>query len=341
MMGKHSLLRYFLVRIGVYLLSIWGSFTLAFFFFRLIPGDPISTFIASMEQQYSMTIQDADAMVAAYREMLGLNGTLLEQYLRYLQNVLLRFDLGPSLINFPTPAINHIMKALPWTIGLLSVSVLIGWGLGFLIGGLVGFRRDNMISAALTNLALVLSQIPSYFLALALLFSLAYGLGLLPTRGAYGAQVRPGFTYEYIYSVVRHGILPGLSVVIVVVSGWLISTRSLVVTILGDDYLLFAEAKGLRNGRILTHYVLRNAMLPQVTGLALALGFVMNGFYLVEYVFNYPGLGTLLINSMGLLDYNTLQGIVLISIVVILTATLLLDLLLPLIDPRVRVGGQR
>lgn len=338
-MLKMGILRYFLNRIGVYLLSVWGSFTLAFFFFRLIPGDPIATFIASMEQQYSMKIQDAEAMIEAYREMLGLNGTLFEQYLRYMANVLLRFDLGPSLINFPTPAIDHIMKALPWTIGLLSISVLIGWSLGFVIGGIVGFRRDNAASALLTNLALVLSQIPSYFLALALLFLLAYGLGLLPTRGAYGAQVQPGFSYAYIQSVVRHGILPGLSVVIVVVSGWLISTRSLVITILGDDYLMFAEAKGLRPRRILTRYVLRNAMLPQVTGLALALGFVMNGFYLVEYVFNYPGLGTLLITSMGLLDYNTLQGIVLISIVVILTATLLIDLLLPLIDPRVRVGS--
>jgi peptide/nickel transport system permease protein len=335
----HPLIRYFLTRIGVYLLSIWGSFTLAFFFFRLIPGDPISTFIASMEQQYSMQIQDADAMVRAYREMLGLDGPLFIQYLRYLTNVILRFDLGPSLINFPTPALNHIMKALPWTIGLLGVSVVLAWILGFVIGGLVGFKRDNVISSWLTNLALILSQIPSYFLALALLFALAYGLGLLPTRGAYGASVRPGLTFDYIQSVVRHGILPGLSVVIVAVAGWLISTRSLVITILGDDYLMFAEAKGLTNRRILARYVLRNAMLPQVTGLALSLGFVMNGFYLVEYVFNYPGIGTLLITSMGLLDYNTLQGIVLISITVILTATLLIDLLLPFLDPRIRQSG--
>jgi peptide/nickel transport system permease protein len=338
-MSRRPLLRYIVTRFAIYLLSIWGSFTLAFIFFRMIPGDPIATFVATMQQQYSYQVQDAEAMIENYRRMLGLDGSLLEQYLRYLGNVVLRFDFGPSLISFPTPALEHIMKALPWSIGLLTVSLIIAWALGFVIGGLVGFRRNNVISSGLTNLALVMSQIPSYFLALALLFLFAYGLAWLPTRGAYSASVQRGFTPDYILSVGRHAILPGLSVVLVFFASWLISTRSLVVTILGEDYLLFAEAKGLRQGHILSRYVLRNAMLPQVTGLALTLGIAMNGFYLVEYVFNYPGVGTLFITSVGLLDYNTLQGIVLMSILVILTATLIIDLLLPLIDPRVRLGG--
>jgi peptide/nickel transport system permease protein len=335
----HPIVRFLLIRFGVYLLSIWGAFTVAFIFFHLIPGDPIATFVATMEQQYAYQVQDSEAMIQAYRERLGLDGSLFEQYVRYLRNALFSFDLGPSLINFPTPAVNHIVKALPWTIGLLGVSTVLAWTLGFLIGGLVGFRRNSAWSSALTNISLVVSQIPPYFVALALLFLFAYWLAWFPMRGAYGADVRPSFNFAFIASVVRHAFLPGLAVVVVGVAGWLISTRSLVISILGDDYLKFAEAKGLRSGHILQRYVLRNAMLPQVTGLALSLGFVMNGFYLVEIIFNYPGIGTLFLTSIGLLDYNTVQGVVLITIVVVLTATLLLDLLLPLVDPRVKLSG--
>jgi peptide/nickel transport system permease protein len=335
----HPFLKYALTRFAVYLLSIWGSFTVAFIFFHLIPGDPIATFVATMEQQYSYQVQDSEAMIEAYREMMGLNGSLFEQYVRYLGNVLLRFDFGPSFINFPTPAINHIARALPWTLGLLGVSTLLAWGLGFLLGGLVGFGRGNPFSAAVTNVALVISQIPPYFVALALLFLFAYGLALLPTRGAYSATLRPSLTPAFIGSLIRHALLPALSVIAVGVASWLLSTRSLVISILGEDYLKFAEAKGLRNGYVLNRYVLRNAMLPQVTGLALSLGFIMNGFYLVEIIFNYPGIGTLFLTSIGLLDYNTVQGVVLITIVVVLTATLLIDLLLPLVDPRVRLSG--
>jgi peptide/nickel transport system permease protein len=335
----HPFLKYALVRIAVYLFSIWGSFTVAFIFFHMIPGDPIATFVSTMQQQYGYQVQDPEAMINAYREMMGLNGSLFEQYIRYLGNVLLRFDFGPSFINFPTPAINHIARALPWTLGLLGVSTILAWSLGFLLGGIVGFRRGNPISSALTNVALVISQIPPYFVALALLFFFAYGLALLPTRGAYSASLRPSFSPAFIGSLIRHATLPALSVIAVGMAGWMLSTRSLVITILGEDYLQFAEAKGLRKRDILNRYVLRNAMLPQVTGLALSLGFIMNGFYLVEIIFNYPGIGTLFLQAIGLLDYNTVQGVVLITIVVVLTATLLIDLLLPLVDPRVRLGS--
>jgi len=221
----------------------------------------------------------------------------------------------------------------------LGISTLLAWTIGFLVGGVVGFRRNSPLSTALTNTALVVSQIPPYFVALALLFLLAYGLALLPTRGAYSASLRPSWSPAYIGSVVRHAMLPALSVIAVGVAGWMLSTRSLVISILGEDYLKFAEAKGLRSNHILSRYVLRNAMLPQITGLALSLGFIMNGFYLVEIIFNYPGIGTLFLQAIGLLDYNTVQGVVLITIVVVLTATLLIDLLLPFIDPRVKLSG--
>jgi len=204
----------------------------------------------------------------------------------------------------------------------------------------VGWRRDSRVSSALTNVALIFSQIPPYFMGLALLFILAYGLAWLPRRGAFAASISKGFTWSFIKSVVRHGFLPALSLVFISVSGWLISTRSLVISILGEDYLLYAKAKGLKGGHILNKYVLRNAMLPQVTGLAMSLGFVLNGAYLVEWLFVYPGMGTLFLNSISMLDYNTVQGIMLMSIAVVLTATLLIDLILPLVDPRIAHGGE-
>lgn len=336
-----SLLRYFLTRLLIFLLSLWGSFTLAFIFFDLIPGDPVSAYLSTMEQNFSMTFSEAEAeaMTEAYREMLGIDGSLAEQYWRYLGNVLLRFDLGPSIINFPTPAREHILRHLPWTLWLLGLSTIASWIMGFAAGGLIGAFRKNIASNFLTNFSLVISQIPPYFTALFALFLFGYWITILPTSGAYSPRVERAFSLDFLLSVARYAILPALAVVLVGVAGTLISTRSLVITILGDDYLHFAEAKGLRRPYILYRYILRNAMLPQVTGLALSLGFVMNGFYLVEIIFKYPGMGTLFLTAIANLDYNTIRGIVLMSIAVVLTATFLIDLMLPLIDPRVRLIG--
>jgi len=245
---------------------------------------------------------------------------------------------SPSLVRFPTPAQTLILRALPWTIGLLSLSVVIAWIAGVLIGGLLGWRRDLPGSEFLTTVSLALSQVPQYIIALALIFLFAYTLTWLPSRDAYPANVSPGLTLDFFLGVFRHGILPALSIVIVSATGWIISTRSLIVSILGEDYLLYAQAKGLSPRRIFTQYALRNALLPQLTGLAISLGFIVNGAILVETLFNYPGLGSLLVGAIQALDYNTAQGIILISIISVLTANLVLDLMLPLVDPRIRRG---
>jgi peptide/nickel transport system permease protein len=228
---------------------------------------------------------------------------------------------------------------MPWTIGLLGLSVVIAWILGVLLGGVVGWRRLSPVSGVLTTIAIALSQIPQYIVALFLLFLFAFTLAWLPTRNAYPANATPGFNLDFILGVIQHGLLPALAIVLVSVSGWLISTRSLVVSILGEDYLIYAQSKGLPNRHIFLNYVLRNAMLPQITALAISLGFIVNGALLIETLFNYPGLGTLLVRAISILDYNTIQGIILISIVAVLTANLLIDLALPLVDPRIRTGG--
>lgn len=338
-MFRSAVARYLIRRIGIYLFTIFGSFTVAFIFFHLIPGDPIRNLFAALEQQYRYSADVSVDMLEIYRQQLGIDGTLPEQYVKYLSNVLLHFDLGPSLTAFPTPAQDLILRAMPWTIGLLSISVVIAWILGVIAGGLLGWFRNARASNYLVTLAIGLSQIPQYIVALLLLFVFAFTLAWLPTRNAYPANTVPSFTPEFFLGVIRHGTLPALSIILVSLAGWMLSTRSLVVSILGEDYLLYAQSKGLPRSQVFGNYVLRNALLPQVTALAISLGFIVNGALLIETLFNYPGLGSLLVRAIAILDYNTIQGIVLISIVSVLTANLLLDLLLPLIDPRIRTGG--
>ena len=341
-MNRRALILYWLRRFAVYLLTIWGAFTIAFFFFRLIPGDPIEMYYRGLQSEgdYSVDLNDlSDAASESLRQRIGLEGSVIEQYFTFIGNIIFRADFGGSILAINTPVRDLILRAMPWTIGLLGLSVIIAWVLGFFVGGLVGWARKSPFSNALTTLSIALSQVPQYIAALGLLYLLAFTWAWFPVRNAYSSTVEMGLNLDFILSVIRHGTLPALSIVIVSVSGWILSTRSLVVLILGEDYLQYAQAKGLPRGSMFYNYVLRNALLPQVTGLAISLGFIVNGALLIEQLFNYPGLGSLLVLAVNQLDYNTIQAIVLISILAVLTANFLLDLLLPFIDPRIRTQG--
>jgi peptide/nickel transport system permease protein len=253
-----------------------------------------------------------------------------------MTQVFITHDLGPALIDFPEPSQVIILRALPWTIGLLGLSAIVAWIGGVLLGALIGWRRTATSSQLLTNIALAFSHVPYYFVALMLIFFLAYRLAWLPAEQAYDAGVVPGFTLEFVLSLIQHGLLPAISIVFIGVCNWMISTRMLMITTLGEDYLTFADAKGLNPRHILTQYALRNCYLPQVTAFGISLGFIFNGNVLVEQVFNYPGVGNLLIQALSVLDYDTIQGIVALAIFAVLTANLALDLILPVLDPRVK-----
>jgi peptide/nickel transport system permease protein len=340
MFKKYPVISYYLGKIFVYLFTIWGAFTITFFMFRLIPTNPVDSWVRSLEQQYSVKIEGGSELVDYYKEQFGLSGTLWEQYTRYLYNIVVKQDLGPSFINFPTPVSELIAERIPWTVGLLSVSILLAWVLGLLTGTIAGWFRNSLISDALTNVSIALSQIPPYLIAVFLVLFIGYQWKLLPTRGAWDAQYSIGWSWDFIRSVLRHSILPALSIVIVSLASWILSTRSLIVSILGEDYLLYAEAKGLKPWDIMTRYALRNAMLPQATGLALTLGSMMSGQLLIEMMFVYPGLGELMSRAIQVFDFNAMMGIIILSIVSVMTASLLVDLALPLIDPRVRSSIQ-
>ena len=335
-LGRHPLANYAIRRFGLYLVELWGAVTVAFFFFRMIPGDPIQTFIQTLAQNYVYNAAASAEVIAKYRSEFGLDGNIFTQYLHYMYQILVQHDLGPSLINYPTPAQDVIFRALPWTMGLLGIAAVLAWIIGLLAGALAGWRRGKAGADLVTNMSIAFSHVPYYFLALILTFIFAYQLNWLPARSAYDSRLSPGVSLEFIGSLLRYGLLPGLSIVVIGVFGWLLSTRMLMVPVLGEDYLTYAQAKGLRPRRILTRYALRNCYLPQVTAFGISLGFIFNGNVLVEQLFNYPGLGATLVQAIGILDFNTIMGITNLAIFAVLTANLILDLLLPLLDPRVK-----
>lgn len=331
-----SLVRYFAKRTATYLLTLFTTVTVTFLLFRLIPANPIAAFVGQLQAQGRYAEAEvAQRVIEDYKKMFGLDKDLFTQYICFLRE-LFRGNLGPSLIGFPTPAQNLILERLPWTIGLLGISILIAWAIGVLLGCILGWKRGATYDKMLTFASLIFSQIPYYLMAVLLVLIFVYYLGVLPSGGAYSPKLTPGFYWEFIKSVIEHGILPAFSLILTSGASWLISTRFLAITLLAEDYLHFAEAKGLKGMRIIKRYILRNALLPQITGLSINLSFMLGGQIVLETIFSYPGIGYLFSMAIGLLDYNVINGILLLIIFTALTANYILDMLYPLIDPRVR-----
>ncbi len=318
------------------MITVFVAITANFFIPRLIPGDPITVMLSKMSITGAMTA-DGPELVEAYRKQFGLDGSWLTQYKSYILN-LFQGDLGPSIMSFPTTVQELLITAIPWTIGLLAVATVISWVLGNLLGALVGWRRESKTNSAILYLSLCLNQVPYYFIALILIFSLAYTLPIFPTTGAFSVIGTQHEGLRLVVDIVYHATLPALSIIISFIGYWIITMRSLIITTLGEDYTLLAEAKGLKRSVILSKYAFRNALLPQAAALGMALGFVLNGSILLETIFNYPGIGALLLLAIGNVDYNLMQGILLLTVMAVLSANLILEMLYPLIDPRITHG---
>ena len=326
-------LNYFLKRVGMFFFVIFVAATINFLIPRFAPGNPIGA-ITSRVQQASAGIEGGEAMFNAYREMFGLNDPMHIQYLNYLWNTV-RFEFGYSLSAFPAGVWEIIRPAIPWTIGLITVSVIITFLLGVAAGAFLAWRGTPGIVKALIPLSMVFAVLPYYLLALLLLYALAYTTGLFPMGGAYNSRYIPGLNWEFIVSLGRHAVLPALSIIFSSLGLWALSMRALMVNTIGEDYMLLADAKGLKNGRILWWYAVRNAIPPQMTNLAITLGHVVSGSILVEIIFAYPGLGYLLYMSITNSDYTVIQGITLMLAVSVGLAVLIIDLIYPRLDPRV------
>lgn len=335
---KGLTLGYVVRRFGLFLLTIWIAATIIFIVPRLAPGDPIAAMVARLQQQAGR-VENSAQIIEAWRERFGLNDPLPVQYIRYLGNIL-SLDFGYSLFGFPTTVNFMIGRALPWTIGLLSVAVILSFLIGNVGGALLAWARTPRLIKFFIPMTMVFTSVPSLLVGIFLVYILAFNVKLFPYSGSYGRGVEEGFTLEFFGSVIYHGILPALAIILVSFGYWALGMRGMMVTTEGEDYMVLAEAKGLNPWRVLTRYSIRNAILPQVTALALSMGTLVTGSVLVEYVFNYRGMGGLLYTGIINQDYTVIQGTVFVLILSSATAVLIIDLLYPLIDPRISYQGR-
>lgn len=317
------------------LVIVFIAITINFILPRLIPGDPVEAALATKIAVSGNVSVDVQKVAEAYRAKFGLDKPLWQQYLAYLNDIL-HLEFGVSLVNFPEPVINKIRSALPWTFGLLTVATVIAFFAGSIIGALLAWPRTPQWFGVLVSPLLLLSTIPFFLLGIILLFIFAVEWRVFPAGGGFSPTHIPRFDLETALEIVRHSFLPALSMVLGGIGAWALGMRAMMISVLGEDYVMFAEAKGLPSQRIFFWYGMRNALLPQVTQLALALGGVLGGAVLVEAIFSYPGIGTLLFAAIAGKDYFVIQGIVLMLIVSLAGALFIIDLLYPLLDPRIR-----
>jgi peptide/nickel transport system permease protein len=326
-------LAYVLRRIGFFFLVVWFTATLNFAVIHLAPGDPTAAQIGRL-QLAGANVQNGAEIIAHYRQQFGLDEPLLTQYWKYLL-ALAHLNLGYSIAHFPNTVSASIVAAAPWTIGLVLTSLLIAWTIGSILGALLVWRGVPRLFKGFLTPLMMLWAIPPYLLALLLIDIFAFRLHLFPSQGGQSAGSTNALTFSNTLDILEHALLPGLALVLSSLGGWMFGMRAMMVSVIGEDYLMLAEAKGLRRRRIFLRYAMRNAILPQITALAIQIGLVVSGVVLVEIVFSYPGLGYLLVQAVANTDYPLIEGITLILVISVAGAILLLDLLYPLIDPRI------
>ncbi|MDJ1017500.1 MAG: ABC transporter permease [Paracoccaceae bacterium] len=315
-------------------LTIWIAATLIWIIPRLSPIDPAEVALGRMAAGAG-AVEGADAILEELRRQMGIDQPLLVQYFKYLGGVLV-FDFGLSTATFPTPVSSLIMQALPWTLGLMILSLIITFVIGNLLGALMVWDRSpNLVKVAIPA-AMVFTSIPPILSGLLLMWIFSAQLRWFPLTGAYGLNVEPGWSWDFAQSVMYHGFLPALSIVVVTFGFWALGMRGLMITVQGEDYVKLAEAKGLRPRYILYRYMIRNAILPQITAFALKIGLLVAGQVLVERIFAYNGMGKLLYDAILDQDFPVIQGISYVIILMTAVSVFLVDLVYPFIDPRIR-----
>ncbi len=328
--------RYLIPRLLQYVLVIWVGITVVFLIPRLTPNDPVMRMIGEMRGRGSSLEPGAmDGIIHDLTVMYGLEGSWSEQYVTFWGK-LFHGDLGVSFFQFPAPVTQLVANALPWTLGLLLTTTVISWVFGNIIGGLAGYYTRKGWSRALDAVAMVIRPLPYYIFAFTLLLLFAYVWRLFPVTGGASLGALPTFTWAYIQDVLWHSFLPGLSLSVLGMAVNFQTMKLLVQNVNAEDFVQYAKLGGVTEDRIVNKYIIRNALLPQITGLALSFGQIFSGALITEIVYGYPGLGMLLYRAIVNGDYNLIMGIIILSIIAITTAMLIVDLTYPLLDPRVR-----
>lgn len=328
--------RYLVPRLIQYLLVVFVGITAVFFIPRALPADPVQRTISQLQARGSTvdpaTIEDT---IADLTELYGLEGSTWDQYWDFWRR-LFQGDFGVSFFQFPTPVSQMIRSALPWTLGLLVTTTAIAWILGILLGGLAGYFNRSRWSRILDAGAMIIRPFPYYIFAFILLLLFGYVLQWFPIAGGTDIGRQPSFSWAYISDIVSHAFLPAFSLVLLGTASWFQTMKLIVQNVNSADYVQYAKMGGIKEHRIVSRYVIRNGILPQITALALVLGQIFGGALIVEIVFSYPGIGSLLYNAILTGDYNLIMGITVFSIMAISTAILIIDLIYPLFDPRIR-----
>ncbi len=330
-------LAYIVKRLLQFVLVVFIGINLAYVITHATPIDPVEQSISVVTSFGNTAPEAIEQMRISLRELYGLEGSPIEQYWVFWKRIL-RADFGPSMSAFPTPVATLIARALPWTAGLLVVSTIVTWVLGNLLGGLAGYYQKSRGLKLMGVIAMGLHPMPYYILALLLLIVFGFLWPVLPITGGSAMNLPQAWTFDFISSVSKHAILPAMSLILIGVGSWFLGMRSLVSNIVTEDYVVYAELAGVKSRRILSSYVMRNALVPQVTGLAISLGGIFNGAVITEKVFGYPGIGSLLVDAVYAGDYGLVLGVTTISIIGVSIGVLVIDLLYPLLDPRVKVS---
>jgi peptide/nickel transport system permease protein len=324
---------YALRKVVLFFITLWAAITLNFLLPRLMPGSPVD---AALGKLASSGVPITNAERKAVEIQLGsAHGNLFSQYWQYLDDIVhLRFGRSFS---FPTETVTHtVLKALPWTFVLVGATTVFAFVIGTLLGVYAGWRRGKLADSTVTIGATFFAAFPPFWLGLLLLYALAYKLNWFAIKGGYSPGLTPNFSFSFFSDAFQHSVLPALTLAVTSLSGWVFGMRNNMINILGEDYVTFAEANGLRTRTVALLYGARNALLPNVTAFGLSLGAVVGGSILVEGIFSYPGLGNLLYIAVSNRDFPLMQALFLVITVSMLVAIFVVDLLYSRLDPRVR-----
>lgn len=328
-------LNYLAGRLLTFLGILFIGITIVFILPRLMPSDPIDSYLDRLQAEgdNNLSAEEVAEIRRSLGEMYGIQGSLWSQYLGYLQRIFLKFDFGPSLTAYPVPVSEFIKKALPWTLGLLATSTVIAWLLGNLIGLVAGFFHDRRFAAVAETIGVLIYPIPYYVFALVLIILFTYLIPIFPLT----TTIMPGpLSLHKVLEVLHNSALPALAVVLAGFGWNVLGMKALAYATKEEGFVVYAQLKGVTPRRTMFSYVFRNAMLPQVTGLTLQLGRIFSGALITEMLFAYPGIGMLMRRAIGDGDYNMLYGTITISLIAVATGTFVIDLIYPLLDPRIR-----
>jgi peptide/nickel transport system permease protein len=326
--------RFVLRRLGFFVLTLWAAVTLNFFLPRLMPGNPA----LAMMGKFRGPVNPAALKALEVAFGVDTKQSLISQYFTYIGDIATG-KFGTSLYFYPESVGHVILDAIPWTLGLVGVTTILAFVLGTGIGIVAAWRRGGVTDSILPPVFVITSAIPYFWIGLMLILIFSEKLSWFPSSNGYDVTLLPSLTGAFIGNILWHAILPAAALLITTIGTWVLTMRNTMVTVLAEDYVRMARAKGLPGRRIMFDYAARNAILPNLTGFAMSLGFVVGGAILVEYVFNYPGVGYMLLQAVNNEDFPLMQALFLLITVAVLVAILMADVATALFDPRTRTRG--